>query len=122
MNKRSKLLSAALLGLWCLSLAASSLQAVSPAKLRDLSAEEVRKIEKALPTKATVKPVRPRKMLVFWRCEGFYHKSIPVVNRALELMGEKTGAYEVVVTDDYSVFTKENLRQFDAVCLKAARV
>jgi type 1 glutamine amidotransferase/HEAT repeat protein len=32
-------------------------------------------------------------------------------------MGEKTGAYEVVVTDDYSVFTKENLRQFDAVCL-----
>jgi type 1 glutamine amidotransferase len=32
-------------------------------------------------------------------------------------MGKKTGAYEVVVTDDYSVFTRENLKQFDAVCL-----
>jgi type 1 glutamine amidotransferase len=56
-------------------------------------------------------------MLVFWRCEGFFHKSIPVVNKALELMGEKTGAYDVVITDDYSVFTPEKLRQFDAVCL-----
>ncbi|TKJ35731.1 MAG: hypothetical protein CEE38_14080 [Planctomycetes bacterium B3_Pla] len=117
MNKRSKLISAALLGLWCLSLAASALRAESPETLRELKAEEVQKIEQALPAKATVKPPKGRKLLVFWRCEGFYHKSIPVVNRALELMGKKTGAYEVVVTDDYSVFTKRNLRQFDAVCL-----
>jgi len=112
-----KLISATLPGLWCLSLAISTLQAASPETLRELKAGEVQKIEKALPAKATVKSAKPRKMLVFWRCEGFYHKSIPVGNRALELMGKKTGAYEVVVTDDYSVFTKENLRQFDAVCL-----
>jgi type 1 glutamine amidotransferase len=117
MNKRSKLISAALLGFWCLSLAVGTLQAASPEKLRDLKSEEVRNIEGALPTKATVRPAKPRKLLVFWRCEGFYHKSIPVVNKALELMGKKTGAYEVVVTDDYSVFTKRNLRQFDAICL-----
>ncbi len=117
MNKRSKLLSAALLGLWCLSLLVGTLQAASPEKLRDLKPEEVRNIERALPTKATVKPAKPRKLLVFWRCEGFYHRSIPVGNKALELMGKKTGAYDVVVTDDYSVFTKRNLRQFDAICL-----
>ena len=116
MNKRSKLISAALLGLWCLSLAVGTLQAASPEKLRDLKPEEIQNIEKSLPSKTTVK-AEPRKMLVFWRCEGFYHKSIPVVNRALELMGKKTGAYDVVTTDDYSVFTKANLRQFDAVCL-----
>jgi type 1 glutamine amidotransferase len=116
MNKRLRLLSVAVLGLWCLSLAVGTLQAESPEKLRDLKDGEIRNIERALPSKTTVE-ARPRKMLVFWRCEGFFHGSIPVVNKALELMGKKTGAYDVVITDDYSVFTKRNLRQFDAVCL-----
>ncbi|MHC4071372.1 MAG: ThuA domain-containing protein [Planctomycetota bacterium] len=118
MKKRSKVISAALLGLWCLSLAASTLQAESPETLRELKAEEVQKIKQALPAKATVKPPKGRKLLVFWRCEGFYHKSIPVVNEALKIMGKKTGAFEVTAcTDDYSIFTPEKLRQFDAVCL-----
>jgi type 1 glutamine amidotransferase len=118
MNKRSKLIGAVLLGLWCLSLLTTTAQAQSPAKLRDLKAEEIQKIENASPAKPTVQPARPRKILVFWRCEGFFHTSIPVVNEALKIMGRKTGAYEVAVcTDDYSIFTPEKLRQFDAVCL-----
>lgn len=118
MNKRSRLVGVVLLGFWCLSLFATSSQAQSPAKLRDLKAEEVQKIQDAVPDKPTVRPAKPRKILVFWRCEGFYHKSIPVVNEALKIMGRKTGAYEVTVcTDDYSVFTPEKLAQFDAVCL-----
>ncbi|MHC4119133.1 MAG: ThuA domain-containing protein [Planctomycetota bacterium] len=117
MNKRSKLICAALLGLWCLSVAVGPLQAVSPEKLRDLTAEEISNIKRALPAKPTIKVSEPRKMLVFWKCEGFYHKSIPVVNEALKLMGKKTGAYEVTVcTDDYSIFTAEKLKQFDVIC------
>jgi hypothetical protein len=106
-----------ILVLWCLALPLSTLQAESPEKLREVTAEEVQKIERALPMRATVRTSDPRKMLVFWRCEGYFHTSIPVVNKALELMGDKTGAYDVVVTDDYSVFTADSLRQFDAVCL-----
>jgi hypothetical protein len=118
MRKGSKLISAALLGFWCLSQLVSPLQAESPEKLRDLSAEELQKIENAVPDKPTVRPAEPRKILVFWRCEGFFHTSIPVVNKALKIMGKKTGAYEVTVcTDDYSVFTPDKLAQFDAVCL-----
>jgi len=118
MKKRSKLIGAALLGLWCLSIFTSPLQAVSPEKLRDLKAEEIQKIENAVPAKPTVQPAGPRKILVFWRCEGFFHTSIPVVNEALKIMGKKTGAYEVTVcTDDYSIFTPEKLAQFDVVCL-----
>lgn len=118
MSKKLKLLSVALLGLLCLSLLASPSRAVSPEKLRDLKAEEVQKIRNAVPDKPTVRPAKPRKILVFWRCEGFYHKSIPVVNEALKIMGQKTGAFEVTVcTDDYSVFTPEKLAQFDAICL-----
>lgn len=102
----------------CLSLLTNALWAPSPKQLRKLSAEEVAKIEKAMPSKPTVKPAKPRKLLVFWRCEGFYHGSIPVVNEALKIMGRKTGAFEVTVcTDDYSVFTPGKLRQFDAICL-----
>jgi len=118
MKKRSKLIVAALLGLWCLSVLMSPLQAASPEKLRDLKADELQKIRSAVPAKPTVRPAGPRKILVFWRCEGFYHGSIPVVNEALKIMGRKSGAYEVAVcTDDYSIFTPAKLRQFDAVCL-----
>jgi len=112
-----KLICIALLGLWCFVLPLSTLQAESPAKLREVTAEEVQKIESALPRRATIRTSEPRKLLVFWRCEEFFHKSIPVVNKALEMMGKKTGAYDVVITDDYSVFTTQNLRQFDAICL-----
>jgi type 1 glutamine amidotransferase len=117
MNKMRKLIVIALLGLWCFVLPLSTLQAQSPDKLREVTAEEVQKIESALPRRATIRTSEPRKLLVFWRCEGFFHKSIPVVNKALKLMGEKTGVYDVVITDDYSVFTAQKLRQFDAVCL-----
>jgi type 1 glutamine amidotransferase len=43
---------------------------------------------------------------------------IPVANEALKIMGEKTGAFEVTaVTNDYSVFTADTLKQFDVICL-----
>jgi type 1 glutamine amidotransferase len=116
-NQTSKVINLVLLDMFCLSVVAGVSQAQSPEELRKLSLQEVQKIEKALPSKATVKPAGPRKLLVFWRCEGYFHTSIPVCNKALELIGQKTGAYEIVFTDDYSVFTAENLKQFDAVCL-----
>jgi type 1 glutamine amidotransferase len=97
---------------------ATALWAQSPKELRQVKDEEIAKIKAALPDKAVAKPAQPRKMLVFWRCEGFFHTVIPVANEALKLMGEKTGAFQVTaVTDDYSVFTAETLKQFDAVCL-----
>jgi len=106
----------ALLVALCLSLLTSPSQAVSPAKLREVTPEEVRNIEKAVPKRPTVRPARPRKLLVFWLCEGFFHKSIPVGNKALEILGEKTGAFEAVITNDMSIFEPEKLKQFDAVC------
>jgi type 1 glutamine amidotransferase len=112
---RSKGIAIVLLASFCLS---SALWAQSPKELRQLKDDEIAKIKEAMPAKAVVAPEKPRKMLVFWKCEGFFHSVIPVANKALEIMGEKTGAFQVtVVTDDYSVFTAETLKQFDAVCL-----
>lgn len=108
----------ALLTLPTLLLGTVTACAESPDELRALKDSEIASIREAMPSEAVVKPAQPRKMLVFWRCEGFFHSSIPVVNKALEIMGEKTGAFEVtLVTDDYSVFTEEGLKPFDVICL-----
>ncbi len=82
----------------------------------DISADELQKIKDAAPAKATVEPARPRKLLVFNLCEGYKHSSIPYWDKALEIMGSKTGAYTVEVSDDMSLFEPERLKQFDAVC------
>jgi len=115
---RSKTVAAVLLAGFCVAMMTAPLWAESPKELRKVADEEIAKIREAMPAQAVAKPAQPRKMLVFWRCEGFFHTVIPVANEALKLMGEKTGAFEVTaVTDDYSVFTAETLKQFDVVCL-----
>jgi type 1 glutamine amidotransferase len=91
------------------------LAAGSPKQLRELKATEVQKIEQAMPAKAKATPARPRKILVFWLCKGYFHECIPVVNRAIELMGRKTGAFEVVTSDDMNMFDAERLAEFDGV-------
>jgi len=82
----------------------------------NLSADDLAKIEAALPAKATAKPQKARKILVFWRCEGFFHGSgIAGGNKAIELMGQKTGAYTADFSREYEAF--ENLAKYDAVVL-----
>lgn len=111
MSQRSKVTSVVLLlVVWCLSVLTSISRAA-------ISAEELRKIEDAVPSKSTAAPKAPRKLLVFNRCEGFKHSAIPYGAKALEIMGRKTGAYEAVMSDDMSLFKPENLKQFDAICL-----
>jgi type 1 glutamine amidotransferase/sugar phosphate isomerase/epimerase len=82
----------------------------------DVSAEDHRKIEAALPAQAFVKPRKPRKLLIFDLNVGYGgHGSIRTANLAFTLMGRKTGAFEAVVSRDPAVFQPESLRQFDAV-------
>jgi len=87
----------------------------SPAQLRQLTDKELAKMEQVIPAEAKAKPAKPRKVLVFWLCKGYFHESIPVINEAIELMGKKTGAYETVLSDDMNDFSAENLAKFDAV-------
>ncbi len=81
-----------------------------------VSGEETAKITAAAPDKAAVQPKQPRRMLVFNLCEGYKHSSVPYVAKALEVIGQKTGAFETVNSDDMAVFEAENLAKFDAVC------
>lgn len=79
--------------------------------------EELQKIEDAAPAKATAQPKQPRKLLVFNLCNEFKHSSIPYWDKALQIMGQKTGAYDVVFSNRMEMFAPEFLNQYDAVCL-----
>ena len=101
-----------LLGLLGLSASAADQQ------MPELSPANLDKIESALPAKATAKPKKPHKILVFWRCEGFFHGGgIAASTKAIALMGEKTGAYTTDVSADYDAFDAANLAKYDAVVL-----
>ena len=81
------------------------------------TADDVAKIEAAIPDKAPAAPKKARKVLVFTKATGFVHSSIPVAAKTLELMGKKTGAFEVTVTDDPEAFSPENLKQYDGIVM-----
>jgi uncharacterized protein len=81
------------------------------------SAEEIAKMEAAMPAKARVPPEKPRKLLVFSRSWGYKHTARPYGAKAFEIMGQRTGAFEAVVSDDDSLFEPEKIGQFDAVVL-----
>ena len=89
--------------------------AQQPPRRRELTPEERRKIEAALPAKAPVKPKKPRKLLVV--DYGGSHPSVPDADLAVELMGAKTGAYETVISHDTSLLQADQLKNFDAVYL-----
>jgi len=77
--------------------------------------QEIQKMQQAMPAKASATPKQPRKLLVFNFCEGYKHTAIPYGAKAIEIMGKKTGSFEVVQSEDMAVFKPENLNQFDAV-------
>lgn len=76
---------------------------------------EVKKIQPAVPEKAQATPQKPRKLLVFYRTDGFPHSSIPRWNKLLELLGEKTGAYQATLSQSYADLQGDRLKEFDAV-------
>ena len=83
--------------------------------LQPVPDDELQKIEDALPSAPTVKPKKARRLLVFYRCEGFVHGSINRGNAALEMIGKKTGAWETVTSQDMGAFDAGSLKEFDAV-------
>ena len=79
------------------------------------TADMLKKIDKALPTKAIVKPKQARKLLVFSGTAGYRHGSIETGVEAIVRMGKSTGAYIATKTEDVNVFTKKNLKQYDGI-------
>lgn len=80
-------------------------------------AERLTSIREALPGEPIVPVSEQRRILIFSATSGFRHKSIPTGQEALSRMGESTGAYVTVVSDDPANFEVAALQTFDAVVL-----
>ncbi len=77
------------------------------------SEDEVKKITEAAPDRASVRPAKPRRLLVLAHDPS--HEPVPYCSRAIQIMGKKNGAYEAVITADGSFLEPERLKDFDAV-------
>ncbi|HMP29130.1 MAG TPA: ThuA domain-containing protein [Saprospiraceae bacterium] len=75
------------------------------------------KIENMVPERPASKPTTKRKVLLFSVFTGFEHWCIPHTNWVLDILGKKSGAYEVVNSNDIKEFHAENLKQYDAILL-----
>lgn len=81
---------------------------------------DLEKIRAALPAKATAVPKKPRRLLVFWRADAILHKGgVPAANHAIELLGEKTGAFTADFTRDYDAFDPKVLTNYDAIVMNS---
>jgi type 1 glutamine amidotransferase len=77
---------------------------------------DIPKITAAMPEKPRVVPAKPRRLLVYSEAHGFRHSACVWGAKTLEIMGEKTSAFEPVITDDLAMFEPDKLQEFDAVC------
>ncbi len=83
-----------------------------------LTLDDRRQIEAALPKQAAAKPKTPRKLLVLDINIAYGgHRSIPAENFALQRMGEETGAYEAVFSDDLDNLKYPKIKEYDAIFL-----
>ncbi|MEM9252762.1 MAG: ThuA domain-containing protein, partial [Planctomycetota bacterium] len=79
--------------------------------------QHAKNITAALPQEPIVEPAEPRRVLLYSATAGFRHGSIPTGLFALTRMGDATGAYEAIASDDPANFEPEALKTFDTVVL-----
>ena len=101
-----------------------ALSAAEPARSPEgIPRHQEQRIFAAVPDKPRVPPRKPRTVLI-WSTPSHLmdkdpHKGycVPYGLCAMRLLGEKTGAYKPVISDDLSLFLPENIRQFDAIIM-----
>jgi uncharacterized protein len=82
-----------------------------------ISQADLQKIKDALPDRVKVTPAKPRRVMLFCRCEGSQNhwRGILGCNAAFILAGEKTEAFSCVVEYEMDAFEPENLKNYDAI-------
>src|SRR5947208_15425500 len=64
---------------------------------------------------ATPNKAAKRKVLYLTHSAGFKHDVLPLSEKILKEIGERSGAFEATVTQDCSVISKDGLKPYDAV-------
>lgn len=77
--------------------------------------QQIQHIEAAAPDRAPARPAKPRKVLVWGHT--WTHQPNPYAEKALEILGRKTDAFQAVVSDDPRLLLGDRLPQFDALVM-----
>jgi len=83
--------------------------------VRGPTKQEIEKIRAAAPDKAPARPAKARKVLVWGH--SWTHIPNPFAEKALDILGEKTGAFQAVVSDDPRLLLPDRLGRFDALVM-----
>ena len=111
-------------GAWAAALLAGAAAAAPPKKNQEgIPMHREKQIRAAVPDKPQVPPKKPRRVLIFVTPPHLMPKDphkgycIPYGTCAMRLLGEKSGAFTPVVSDDLTMFLPDKLKRFDAVVL-----
>jgi len=77
--------------------------------------DQIKQIEAAAPDKAPAKPAKPRKVLVWGH--AWTHTPNACAEKAVEILGKKSGAFQAVVSDDPRLLIGDRIGQFDALVM-----
>jgi type 1 glutamine amidotransferase len=94
-------------------------QTLTPAEIEQRAADIRAKIDAAIPNKPIAPPKKPRKLLVIESLEGMSHNTIPLTNVMIQRMGEKTGAWTTVFSNDLSNLRYPKIKEYDAIFLNS---
>jgi len=83
----------------------------------ELTPEWKERIREIAPETPASKPAEERKVLIFSLATGFVHWCIPHTDAVVEILRDKSGAYQSVQSNDIEQFLPENLKQYDAIVL-----
>ncbi len=98
------------------SLAAAEKIPYAKSEIVPPTAEWIATVGQNAPAKPTA-PAEKRRLLVFSLFTGFNHLVIPHVDRVLEVLGRKSGGFDVDITTDMERLTADQLGTYDVLVL-----
>jgi type 1 glutamine amidotransferase len=94
-------------------------ETLTPAEIDKRAADIRARIDTAIPNKPIAAPKKARKLLVIESLEGMSHNTIPLTNVMIQRMGEKTGAWTTVFSNDLNNLRYPKVKEYDAVFLNS---
>jgi type 1 glutamine amidotransferase len=94
-------------------------ETLAPADIEKRAAETRARIDAAIPNKPIASPKKARKLLVIESLEGMSHNTIPHTNVMIQRMGEKTGAWTTVFSNDLNNLRYPKVKEYDAIFLNS---
>jgi type 1 glutamine amidotransferase len=64
---------------------------------------------------ALAAPAAPKRVLYITHSAGYRHDSIPTSQNVMRELGERSGAFEIVASEDLSLINADTLRDFDVL-------